>query len=417
MAEEKSNKAAGPKKASSFFTLKKKMYLGAAAAVFIVMALLIANLASAWDYEVLYSHLPDVDREMIVRRLERENIPYKLSGDGSEIEVPGDRVAALRKELAAAGLPAGEERISALDFGRGMAYIDALESELNRKIVSLLEPYIGSGKISVNVKIKWNFDKVESTEETVDPEQVVKVSETSEMTAADDAVGRPAGSGIAGIPPRAKSEKSKIDYEVSKKVTRLTRPMGDIQRLSVAVLVDDAVETRERGGQSVSETRKRTPEELEAVERIVRAAVGFDSRRGDVIEVMNLSFTAAPGGGGPYEREPRTPWLAIALYTTAGLLILLLLYFIIRRLTARFPSIAGKTGAAGGGESEPMDAETLASARRAREEAEIERELAEKYSVSRSVGKKQYMRRKVKEYAQEHIDETAALVKRLLAEE
>jgi flagellar M-ring protein FliF len=68
------------------------------------------------------------------------------------------------------------------------------------------------------------------------------------------------------------------------------RESGAVKKLSVAVVVDGSTKT-DANGQSVYEPRK--PEELAEIDRAVKAAIGFDEKRGDKVEVINLPFAAA----------------------------------------------------------------------------------------------------------------------------
>jgi flagellar M-ring protein FliF len=56
------------------------------------------------------------------------------------------------------------------------------------------------------------------------------------------------------------------------------------------VLLDDAVERKQEKGKWVETHRKRNPEELKTISELAQAAIGFNSARGDVISVQNLSF-------------------------------------------------------------------------------------------------------------------------------
>jgi flagellar M-ring protein FliF len=71
----------------------------------------------------------------------------------------------------------------------------------------------------------------------------------------------------------------------------LIEPAGSIRRLTAAVLLDDAIERKQEKGKWVETHHKRTPEELKTISEIAQAAIGFNSARGDVISVQNLSLT------------------------------------------------------------------------------------------------------------------------------
>jgi flagellar M-ring protein FliF len=523
MAEETSNTVAKKKKFFYRFSTSQKVLIASVVLISIVVIIIILAVTST--YGVLYSNLSTGDSGLIIEKLKEIKVPFRLSAGGSVIKVPDDRVAELRIELAAAGLPQGDKTsLSASDFVQNINYIGSIERELARtlsqlkgvmsakvhitlpnrsvsideqeeakasivlnlrpgarvnetivpavlhltaqsaaglkpdniaiadvygnllsrpvngeedvfagltttqmdyqrkmeqslakKIITLLEPHVGVGKVRADVKLKMNFGKMETTEETVDPDSLAKVSENSESSST--------------APSKSKSEKSLINYEVSKKITHLTKPMGEIERISAAVVIDDAlVDVREQGGELVKQSRRRTSEELEAIKKIVRAAVGFDSQRGDVIEVANLPFDTSaekvskiyqeiykPTTADRVERFFSTP-LGIAVLI---FLIILIIFLFRKRLLRGITGIIRETRPPKAREVEisQVDDERLLAAREAKDEADIERELREKYKITRSAKKMTIIRDKVKRFASENKDETASLVKSFLYED
>ena len=93
------------------------------------------------------------------------------------------------------------------------------------------------------------------------------------------------------------SQSSKSDsstFAVSKNTRHVLNPAGRVRRITASVLVDDAVDTKQENGKPSSVRRKRTPEEMTAIEKLARAAIGVDDQRGDLLAVENLSFQSAP---------------------------------------------------------------------------------------------------------------------------
>ncbi len=70
----------------------------------------------------------------------------------------------------------------------------------------------------------------------------------------------------------------------------MIEPAGSIRRLTAAVVLDDAVERHQQNGKWVEVRHKRQPEELRMINELAQAAIGFNTDRGDVISVQNLSF-------------------------------------------------------------------------------------------------------------------------------
>src|SRR5215471_7540636 len=133
-----------------------------------------------------------------------------------------------------------------------------IERELSARVINLLEPIVGAGRVRVNVTAKLNSDTNEETEEKWDPTPVVRskqmVSQTANGVAgaAQGVAGsrtnlppdpaRPEASAVASltnIPTGAAHTAETTNYEVSKLTRHSLQPRGDITRLSVAVLVDD----------------------------------------------------------------------------------------------------------------------------------------------------------------------------------
>ena len=121
------------------------LLLAAAAAVAVVVALLLW--AREPEYRVLFSGLGEADGGQIISELDKRAIPYRLSEGGNTILVPGDKMNALRLQLAEQGLPkggqcrfraagqAGLSRVS--QFAEHLNYQRGLEGELARTIESL----------------------------------------------------------------------------------------------------------------------------------------------------------------------------------------------------------------------------------------------------------------------------------------
>ena len=66
---------------------------------------------------------------------------------------------------------------------------------------------------------------------------------------------------------------------------------GRVNRISVAVLVDGSYVKNEKGEMVYQD---RSKEELDRIGALVRSAIGFDQKRGDQVEVVNLKFAEAP---------------------------------------------------------------------------------------------------------------------------
>lgn len=175
------------------------------------------------------------------------------------------------------------------------------ESRLIEKIEDQLNRVVGYGKVRATVTAEMNFDRISMNEELYDPEgQVVRstqVTEENSLERESQAEEVSVGNNLPGIDAdlltdtQPSAEDNRIEeltnYEISKTVRNTIREVGEIKRLSVAVLVDGRY-TKAEDGTRVYEPR--TQEELDQIATLVRSAVGFDEDRGDQIEVVNMQF-------------------------------------------------------------------------------------------------------------------------------
>ena len=114
---------------------------------------------------------------------------------------------------------------------------------------------------------------------------------------------------------------------------------GRINRVSVAVLVDGNYVKNEKGDVTY---QPRSKEDLDQIAALVRSAIGFDQKRGDHVEVVNLRF--AETAAMPIN-EP-TGWLSAFHFTkddimraiemvVMGILGLVVLLLVVRPLVRR----------------------------------------------------------------------------------
>ncbi|MDW7710993.1 MAG: flagellar basal-body MS-ring/collar protein FliF [Deferrisomatales bacterium] len=168
----------------------------------------------------------------------------------------------------------------------------AYEGEAERRIREMLERVLGSGTAVVQVSARFDFDRVEETAEVFDPEAVAVRSEQRHTESG------PGGTGDGSRPVSIRDSET-VSYEVSKRVTRVQRAPGSLDRLTVAVAVDGTY--REGGG--TREFVPRSPEELAGIRALVEKAVGADTSRGDEVEVTSIPFRPAE-----IPEEPTTRW-------------------------------------------------------------------------------------------------------------
>lgn len=179
------------------------------------------------------------------------------------------------------------------------------ERRLTQSVEDLVGRVVGYGRVRANITADLNFDRISTNEELYDPNtQVVRSTQTSEENSTERTP--PSGDvsvqnnlpGIAGdllvdAKPALESNKVEetVNYEISKTVRNLVREVGEVRKLSVAVLVDGTYENASGNDKNAEKIYKpRSQEELEKIAALVKSAIGYDEKRGDTIEVANMQF-------------------------------------------------------------------------------------------------------------------------------
>jgi flagellar M-ring protein FliF len=163
-----------------------------------------------------------------------------------------------------------------------------VEQYLENKAQTMLDGLVGQGKAIVRVTAELDFQQLEKTSELYDPNSAVVRSEehTEENKSSQDKQEQ-----LTESTDQNKVETSITNYEINKTVEHLVNSIGNIKRLSVAVLVDGLYENSEgSGGSEESVYRPRSQDEIDRITALVKSAVGYDSGRDDHIEVVNLAF-------------------------------------------------------------------------------------------------------------------------------
>jgi len=179
-----------------------------------------------------------------------------------------------------------------------LEYKAEIERKTQRRIMELLGPVVGPEKVIARVNADLDFSQKTIRKELFDNESpVVRSETTSEETtagAANLAGGEPdanfRGDGFTGTKTTQDSSRASktTNYEINKQEENIIASVGELQRLSVAVIVDGTWQTNEETGESVYVPR--SEEEIERIKTLISSAVGYDSVRGDTIEVSNISF-------------------------------------------------------------------------------------------------------------------------------
>lgn len=181
-----------------------------------------------------------------------------------------------------------------------------IEQQLSNRLMATLEPVVGAQRLRASVNVEYDPSSSEENEEKYDPNGAVALStqKSEELIGAGAAVGGVPGTS-SNVPTAAKQPATTVEndddntqhsksesntYGVSKLVKHTINPAGRVRRVTVALLIDDAVVHLQKNGKTVDEYQKRTPEELKQIEELAKNAIGLDPSRGDSLTVQNLSF-------------------------------------------------------------------------------------------------------------------------------
>lgn len=245
------------------------------------------------------------------------------------------------------------------------SFASSIEENYSQRIVDLLVPIMGAGKVRAQVTADVDFTAVERTSETFGPNnQLLRSEQTSEERSSDNSKAfggvpgaqsnQPAAAATLGADEAASSNTSVAtqtsrnatrNYELDKVISHIKEAPGNIRKLSIAVLLDHRQQTNEAGE---VERLPLPDEEIERLTQLVKEAVGFNEERGDSVNLMNASFLE-PELMEPLAEIPiwQEPWvLDIAKQTAGGIGILILIFGILRpvmKSLAGFGKSAGRS--------------------------------------------------------------------------
>ncbi len=163
-----------------------------------------------------------------------------------------------------------------------------VEQNLESKAQSMLDGVLGLGKSMVRVNVDLDFQQLERTSESYDPNAPSVRSE--ERTTASASASDKADEASESNEEDA-TETTITNYELNHTVEHVINAVGTIDRISVAVMIDGTYnEITNEAGDVERVYQPRSQEELDRLSAIVRNAVGFDQQRSDQIEMVNIPF-------------------------------------------------------------------------------------------------------------------------------
>ena len=179
----------------------------------------------------------------------------------------------------------------------------AFEKRMRNQIEGIVSSVVGAGRARVQLSADFDFNKITQTSDRFDPEgRVLRSSQTREESSAtvdssgqvtvnNELPGNQNKDNAAAARDQSKKSEETNNYEISRTTKTEITEAGRVNRISVAVLVDGSYTKNDKGEMVYQERGK---DQLDRIATLVRSAIGFDQKRGDQVEVVNLKFAEAP---------------------------------------------------------------------------------------------------------------------------
>ncbi|HEY4446344.1 MAG TPA: flagellar basal-body MS-ring/collar protein FliF [Steroidobacteraceae bacterium] len=272
---------------------------------------------------------------------------------------------------------------------RQFEYTRKLEESYQQRIVELLEPMIGVGRVRATVTADMDFTVTEETRENYDPQ---KTAVRSEQTSTEQRRGGDAAEGIPGalsnqppgtsgaptIPgaatpgnpapgaaqstatssgPNSSAQRSTRNFEVDRTLSYVKQPVGILKRLNVGVVLDDWQKLDADGKVT---TTPMSDTDIKRFSQLVRESIGLKEDRGDQLNVLNQAFkTSAPIG--PVEGPPlwETPWVTQLAKQIVGAALVLVVAFLILRPLMKSVTKSAPRRIAGSGDAADIEGDRV----------------------------------------------------------
>lgn len=178
------------------------------------------------------------------------------------------------------------------------------EKRMRGEVESIVSSVVGNGRARVQLSADFDYNKVTQTSDKFDPEgRVLRSSQSREessttadnrdgqVTVNNELPGNQRQDNATAARDQSKKSEETNNYEISRTTKTEVTEAGRVNRISVAVLVDGIYSKNEKG-ETVYQARDK--EQLDRIAALVRSAIGFDQKRGDQVEVVNLRFAEGP---------------------------------------------------------------------------------------------------------------------------
>jgi flagellar M-ring protein FliF len=234
-----------------------------------------------------------------------------------------------------------------------------LEETYRERIMAILSPIVGETNVRSQVNLSLDFTQVESTTEDFDnrdkgPRTRSEVL-SEERQAALKAEGVPGA--LSNRPPEnaaatanapgageatTQSSRSTRNYEIDRTVRHVRNAMGKVERLSVAVVINEREAPTPAAGAPAAPAAPAagaapsagadtpnvgySPQEVERMLNLVRGVVGYDEKRGDVVTLIPAKFGPPPvmDTGAPWWQDSTVQTMIKSGLVALGFLVFLL---------------------------------------------------------------------------------------------
>ena len=257
-----------------------------------------------------------------------------------------------------------------------------LEESYQQRIIDLLEPILGAGRVRATVTADMDYTVTEETRENYDPQKTAVRSEqtSNEMRKGGDGAegipgalsnqppgtsgapvipgaatpGNPltppsaagaAQAGAASSGPSSSAQRSTRNFEVDRTLSYVKQPVGTLKRLSVGVVLDDWQKADADGKVT---TAPMSDSDIKRFTQLIKESIGLKDDRGDQINVMNQAFKSnavlPPVDGLPLWQQP---WLLQLAKQIVGAALVLVVAFLVLRPLMKSLTKPSKRSAAG----------------------------------------------------------------------
>ncbi len=225
----------------------------------------------------------------------------------------------------------------------------AFENRVRKEVENIVTSVVGPGRARVQINADFDLNRITQTSDKYDPDgRVVRSSQTREEQSSTGSgnegavsvgnelpgAGKTSNGGGGGTRDQNKKSEEIVNYEISRTTKTEVIEAGRVNRISAAVLVDGTY-SKDAKGQAVYKPRPK--EEIDRIAALVRSAIGFDAKRGDQVEVVNLRFAETPA----VPINTPTGWMSYLQFTkddimrAANLGVMALLGFVVLLLVVR----------------------------------------------------------------------------------